>query len=59
MSVGAWILLAAIAYVALGSFIGSVLRSAREQQTTPVQPTVEVVRDEQLDITPALRREVR
>lgn len=57
MSVGAWLLVIAIAYVALGHFVGSALRSAREQQTTPLPPPVQSAgRDEQLDITSALDR---
>lgn len=53
-----WIILAVIAYLALGVYVGSALRSARKAQTRPVAP-VQQVRDEKLDITPALRRSSR
>lgn len=56
MSVGAWVLLAAIAYLAISSMVGTALRNAREQQTRPMPPVERVDRDRPLDITPALRR---
>lgn len=52
-----WITLAYLAVLVFAACVGAGLRSARESQTRPV-PRVEQVRDQQLDIEPALKREV-
>lgn len=57
MTIAAWIIAGALAYLALGAFVGSGLRTARETQTRPMPPVERVDQDRPLDITPALERD--
>lgn len=58
MSPQGWVVVGVLAYLALfviGSWVGSVLRGTHGTQARPA-PRVEVVRDEQLDISAAIKR---
>lgn len=59
MTPGAWILIYILATIVLGTVLGPVLRFRRNEQTTELPPPVHQVRDEQLDISDALRRHHR
>ena len=54
--IAAWILVALLVYLGLGAFVESGFRPARRARHAP---PVQQVRDQQLDIGPALERRSR